>query len=104
MARREGQPVQHRKSRAAKMGRGRSAGFGCIEALEGRVLCVVVVGPTPPPQPVRGEIRGVAYNDVYWNGMYDLGRGLSGRRIFVDKNRDGKFQRGEPFRLTDNAG
>lgn len=70
--------------------------------------------PSPPPTPVTlpsptstapGWITGTLFNDKNGNGTHDRGEGaLAGWRVYVDVNGDGKWEKGEPFAITNARG
>lgn len=58
----------------------------------------VAAGPT-------GSITGYVYNDANDNGNRDNGEvGLPGREVYLDTNKDGIFEAGEPFAVTNSSG
>lgn len=89
----------------------------CWEALEVRRLMSAVgdpapgapqtpgLPPTPTQMPVDGWVTGTVFNDKNGNGVHDRGEGvLPGWRVYVDSNGDGKWEKGEPFALTNPRG
>lgn len=50
-------------------------------------------------------VSGTVFQDLNRNGAKDAGEGaLQGRRVYVDRDKDGVFDAGEPSALTDSAG
>lgn len=70
--------------------------------------------PSSPPTPVTlpsptstapGWITGTVFSDKNGNGNHDRGEGvLAGWRVYVDVNGDGKWEKGEPFAITNARG
>jgi hypothetical protein len=66
---------------------------------------VPVTPPTPIDTPVDGWITGTVFNDKNGNGVHDRGEGvLAGWRVYADLNGDGKWEKGEPFAITNARG
>ncbi|HEY2585028.1 MAG TPA: carboxypeptidase regulatory-like domain-containing protein [Tepidisphaeraceae bacterium] len=60
---------------------------------------------TPASPPPAGWVTGMLFNDKNDNGTRDRGEGLiAGWRVFADLNGDGKWERGEPFAITNTRG
>jgi hypothetical protein len=56
-------------------------------------------------KPAVGTVRGTVFNDINGNGKQDAGeRGLAGRTVFIDKNKNFKLDPGEPMAVTDSSG
>ena len=69
-----------------------------VELASGQVGGGIDFGNWLPP---RGEIRGVAWNDLNADGARDAGEGgLTGWRVYADLNGNGWWEAGEPFDLT----
>lgn len=64
-----------------------------------------VTTPTPIGTPVDGWVTGTVFNDKNGNGVHDLGEGVfAGWRVYADLNGDGKWEKGEPFVITNARG
>ncbi|HEY7088126.1 MAG TPA: SdrD B-like domain-containing protein [Tepidisphaeraceae bacterium] len=54
---------------------------------------------------LSSSISGIVFNDANSNGHREVGEaGLSGQRVFLDQNFNGKFDTGETSLLTDSTG
>jgi len=63
-----------------------------LEALERRVL----MSHAPVVPAGTASISGTVFNDVNVNGTFDAGdKGLSGRKIYIDANNNGRLDKGE---------
>jgi len=66
-----------------------------------RIQLYVYYGLAPEP----GEIRGTKWNDLNGDGTKDANEpGLAGWNIYLDVNRNGRWDLGEPNVLTDSQG
>lgn len=60
---------------------------------------------SPVPTPTLGSISGMKYNDINGNGHKNSGEGgLSGWTIYLDTNKNGVLDIGEPSTVTDVNG
>src|SRR5437588_8214154 len=65
-----------------------------LEALESRVL----MSSAPVVPAGTASISGTVFNDVNVNGTFDAGdKGLSGRKVYIDANNNGRLDKGEIF-------
>ena len=61
--------------------------------------------PPPPPPPLAGEISGVCFDDRDGDGAKDANEpGLADWNVYVDTDKDGKWDEGEPSTWTTAAG
>lgn len=61
-----------------------------------------IVFTPPPPKP---SVAGVVFKDVNGNGGRDAGeKGISGWRVYVDTDNDGKYDSGEKSAISDATG
>jgi uncharacterized delta-60 repeat protein len=67
----------------------------------GMMARFVLPGTTPAP----ASIGGTVYNDANGNGQRNTGEAaLSGRKVFIDKNKNGIADAGEPTATTNSSG
>lgn len=84
--------------RSAKMLHDSLPATRLLEPLESRVF--LSAAPALPP-----SITGTVFNDVNVDGIHQAGeKGLGGRKVFIDANGNGVFDKGEVFARTDSHG